>query len=216
MRAVGVLAHDRRTRLQVSMKVDNQLALILSKLNEQLKGIAESNQRLHDVHDSVAELIAVKVDFDRWRPKVDGQVADLWDCIDSLRQQVDELKSTLAIPLCAGDGPAQFEMPGSAYLDPSSKQAASGPSCHGGAPQPQSDGSGIVYTILKPPPVNGTNHESHPHHSGFSFSHHNACAPCSHLNSAMPQVDFPKFRSTSPKFWIKQCDTYFDLYDVPP
>ena len=32
----------------------------------------------------------------------------------------------------------------------------------------------------------------------------------------MPQLDFPKFSGTSPKFWIKQCDTYFDLYEVPP
>lgn len=54
------------------MKVEDQLALILSKLDEQSKGIAESNRRLHDVQDSVAELIAAKADFDRWRPKVDG------------------------------------------------------------------------------------------------------------------------------------------------
>lgn len=32
----------------------------------------------------------------------------------------------------------------------------------------------------------------------------------------MPHQDFPKFSSSNPKLWIKQCETYFDLYDIPP
>jgi hypothetical protein len=31
----------------------------------------------------------------------------------------------------------------------------------------------------------------------------------------MPQLDFPKFSSANPKLWIKKCDTYFDLYQIP-
>jgi hypothetical protein len=31
----------------------------------------------------------------------------------------------------------------------------------------------------------------------------------------MPQIDFQKFSGTNPKLWIRQCDTYFDLYHVP-
>jgi hypothetical protein len=31
----------------------------------------------------------------------------------------------------------------------------------------------------------------------------------------MPQIDFPKFSGTNPKLWIRQCETYFDLYHVP-
>jgi len=61
-----ILAHEHRTRLQVTMKVEDQPALILNKLDEQSKGIFESNRRLHDVHESVAELKATKVDFERW------------------------------------------------------------------------------------------------------------------------------------------------------
>jgi hypothetical protein len=47
---------------------------------------------------------------------------------------------------------------------------------------------------------------------------------CSHINChhtasfhhAFPQLDFPKFDGTNPKLWIKQCDTYFYLYAIPP
>ena len=67
-----ILAHEHRTRLQVTMKVEDHPVLILNKLDEQSKGIFESNRRLHDVHESVAELKATKVDFERWRPQVDG------------------------------------------------------------------------------------------------------------------------------------------------
>lgn len=35
------------------------------------------------------------------------------------------------------------------------------------------------------------------------------------MSPAIPQFDFPKFDGTSPKLWIKQCDTYFDLYHFP-
>jgi hypothetical protein len=37
------LAHEHRTRLQVTMKVEDQLALILTKLDEQSKRISETN-----------------------------------------------------------------------------------------------------------------------------------------------------------------------------
>lgn len=72
------------------MKVEDQLALILTKMDAQSKGISKNNQCLQEVHDSVAELTAAKAEFEHWRPKVDGQVADLRDCVNNLRQQLDE------------------------------------------------------------------------------------------------------------------------------
>jgi hypothetical protein len=35
-----------------------------------------------------------------------------------------------------------------------------------------------------------------------------------HLNHAIPPVDFPNFDGTAPKLWIKNCENFFDLYDV--
>jgi len=115
------------------MKVVDQLALILTKLDAQSKGISENNHCLREVHESVAELTAAKAEFERWWPKVDGQVADLRDCVDNLRQQLDELKSTStpATPHHAHAGSASLKVSGSAHLDPSSPKAASGPSGHG-------------------------------------------------------------------------------------
>ena len=193
--------------------------LILTKLDAQSKGISENNHYLREVHESVTELTATKVEFERWRPKVDGQVADLRDCVDNLRQQLDELKSTStpATPHHAHAGSASLKVPGSAHLVPSSPKAASGPIGHRDETHHRSDGSGVIYT-LDPPPANGTKNGSpRPHpHSDFKFHHHTSCGSCSHMSPAMPQLDFPKFSGTSPKFWIKQCDTYFDLYEVPP
>ncbi|CAD6236941.1 unnamed protein product [Miscanthus lutarioriparius] len=137
------------------MKVEDQLALILSKLDEQLKGIFENTRCLHQVHDSVTEITVARAEFDRWRTKVDDQVADLRDCVDNLHQQLDELKSasTTTTTYPAHAGSSSLKVPGSAHLDPSSVQAASGPCGHGAEPHHRSDGSGVVYT-LEPPPVN--------------------------------------------------------------
>jgi hypothetical protein len=71
------------------MKVEDQLSLILSKLEEQTKGINEGNHRINDVQVSIDELKAARDDFDRWRPQVDNKVADLSSGLDSLRIQVD-------------------------------------------------------------------------------------------------------------------------------
>jgi hypothetical protein len=119
------------------MKVEDQLALILTKLDEQSKGISETNRRLHDVHDSVAELTAAKADFERWRPQVDAQVKDLRLTVDSLRQQLDELKISSLEP-----GSAPPKVSGSAHLDPSCSKATPRPLGHGDATHHRSDGSG--------------------------------------------------------------------------
>jgi hypothetical protein len=74
---------------------------------------------------------------------------------------------------------------------------------------------------LKPPLVKGEPtgapiaHSDHPHCSSCS-GHHNYCSGHPNFHHAMPHQDFPKFDGTSPKLWIKRCDSYFDLYDIPP
>jgi hypothetical protein len=140
----------------------------------------------------------------------------LHDCVDNLRQLLDKLKSSSATPQLDGLGSASLKVPGSAHLDPSSSKAAPGPIGHGIETHHRSNGSGVVYTTThKPPPVNGTKHGFCHTHSDFDFWHHASCGACSHMNPAMPQLDFPKFDGTSPKLWIKRCDTYFDLNGIP-
>jgi hypothetical protein len=50
------------------MKVEDQLTLILSKLEEQTKGMNEGNRKINDVQVSIDHLKAAKDDFDCWRP----------------------------------------------------------------------------------------------------------------------------------------------------
>jgi hypothetical protein len=104
------------------MKVEDQLALILTKLDDQLKVVTDTNHRLLDVHESVVELTAAKSNFECWRPKVDEQVADLRNSVDNLRQQLHTLKSTspMALPHPVKLGSESLKVSGSAHLDPSS------------------------------------------------------------------------------------------------
>jgi hypothetical protein len=59
------------------MKVEDQLSLILTKLEEQTKGVNEGNRRINDVQVSIDDLKVARDDFDHWRPQVDNKVADL-------------------------------------------------------------------------------------------------------------------------------------------
>ncbi|CAD6268797.1 unnamed protein product [Miscanthus lutarioriparius] len=201
------------------MKVEDQLSLILSKLDEQSKGISEGNRRITDVHASIEDLKAAKDDFERWRPQVDTKVADLTDCVDSLCHQIDELKSTTASPAAPpvfSDAVFVFtKTPAPTHQGASSSQAAFGPCGHGVAHCHRRVGSGVGVT-LEPPPVKGEPPTPPISPHGHASHHFNSC--CGHHNFShnLPQLDFPKFNGSNPKLWIKQCESYFDLYYITP
>jgi hypothetical protein len=100
------------------MKVEDQLTLIISKLDEQTKGINEGNCRINEVQVSIDDLRAAKDDFEHWRPQVDSKVADLSPVLDSLRPQVDALKFASPLPQpVVGEGSVFIKSPRSAHLD---------------------------------------------------------------------------------------------------
>jgi hypothetical protein len=100
------------------MKVEDQLALIIGKLDEQTKGINEGNRRINEVQASIDDFRAAKADFDRWRPQVDSKVADLSSGLDSLQIQVDAFKFASSAPQPAlGQGSVFIKSPRSAHLD---------------------------------------------------------------------------------------------------
>ncbi|CAD6268793.1 unnamed protein product [Miscanthus lutarioriparius] len=190
------------------MKVEDQLSLILSKLDEQSKGISEGNRRITDVHASIEDLKAAKDDFERWRPQV-----------DTLCHQIDELKSTTASPAAPpvfSDAVFVFtKTPAPTHQGASSSQAAFGPCGHGVAHCHRRVGSGVGVT-LEPPPVKGEPPTPPISPHGHASHHFNSC--CGHHNFShnLPQLDFPKFNGSNPKLWIKQCESYFDLYYITP
>jgi hypothetical protein len=164
---------------------------------------------------SIDDLHAAKDDFERWRPQVDSRVADLRSCVDSLRNQVAELCSTLPkLKTVAEDGHVFTKSPGPAHLGPFPSGAAQGLLGH----IVESNHRGLCSggdATLKPPLIKGEPHTppTSPHNS---FEHHfNSCCHHANFNQNLPQQEFPKFSGSNPKFWIKQCESYFNLYDIP-
>lgn len=75
-----------------------------------------------------------------------------------------------------------------------------------------------MHTTLEPSPVTGANatHNLPPVTCPFSDS---AC--CGHhvhpnLAAALSDLEFPKFDGSNSRLWIKQCETFFDVYAVHP
>jgi hypothetical protein len=77
---------------------------------------------------------------------------------------------------------------------------------------------------LEPPPVKGEEPKSPTANVGFHMPYFNCNAMlhvCHHAmpsgcHHAIPQSEFPKIDGSNPKLWIKQAETYFDLYTIPP
>jgi hypothetical protein len=90
-----------------------------------------------------------------------------------------------------------------------------GPCGHGVDPSHRRFGSGGGAT-LEPPPVKGEPSSSTNPPCAYTPHHCASCHGHVNYNHPGPQPDFPKFDGSNPKLWIKRCDTYFDLYDVPP
>jgi hypothetical protein len=125
------------------MKVEDQLALILTKLDEQTKGINEGNRRINEVQVSTKDLKAAKDNFEQWRPQVDSKVADLRSCVDSLRNQVVELRSASPkLKNVIADDHVYTKSSGSTHLDPFLSGAAQGLLGHGGESRHRGSGSG--------------------------------------------------------------------------
>lgn len=79
----------------------------------------------------------------------------------------------------------------------------------------QSVGAEVV-TILVPPPVKGANRFSNL--SPVSFAGFNFVGSFSTVGSSgyvVPQIEFPKFDGTNPKIWIKRCENFFEVCDIP-
>jgi len=73
---------------------------------------------------------------------------------------------------------------------------------------------GVVYTAIpQPAPVTGATNPLNSPTLNLPGSEHRGLTL--DLNAAMPQFSFPKFDGSNPKLWIKNCETFFDIYVVP-
>ena len=107
---------------------------------------------------------------------------------------------------------------GSTHLESSLSEATLGPNGHREEPHHRSAGFGMVYTVQDPPSVIGTMNLAKPSldfmlGGGSVSSDWQARAL---LSGAMPNLPFPKFDGTNPKLWIRNCETFFEVYLVDP
>lgn len=68
-------------------------------------------------------------------------------------------------------------------------------------------GNGVVTTFV-PTPVTGVK-------PSLIFSPVAYTLGSSAVTAATPLVDFPEFDGSCPKLWIRNCESYFDVYSVP-
>jgi hypothetical protein len=199
------------------MKIDEQLALLLTKMDTEAAKSSECHTevsgRIDNILTTVYELRTAKDDFENWRPEVDKEMESLRSSVADLRTKIEKSVTPSSNPFHiehvhhTGDGSAKVLA--SAHLDASPSKAAPGPFGH----HDVQGGSVHVY-VQEPPILKGMKPDPGPHPS-FEFAQTHTCCSHHHLGPAMPQIDFPKFSGTNPKLWIRQCETYFDLYHVP-
>lgn len=131
--------------------------LILMKLDEQTKGIGESNHRISEVQAEVADLNTAKSDFDLWKAQVDSEVSNLRSAVDDLRSQLEHLSMPHIAedPHLAATSTPKLT-PATTHLVGTPAGATSRPDGHRFEPHHRSDGFRVV-TTRKPPPVIGAN-----------------------------------------------------------
>ncbi|XP_062187935.1 uncharacterized protein LOC133891241 [Phragmites australis] len=147
-----------------------------------------------------------------WRPQVDSKVNDLQASVEDLRIKVD---------LCEGmvkEGVQQKGEPSAtAHQVATSPEATLGPHGHCFDYSHRDVGRGVVTTLI-PTPVIGAKQfrNTSPLHFGLMDSaKRTKFTTASCLGSVLPRLEFPRFDGLNPKIWIRKCETYFDLYEVP-
>jgi hypothetical protein len=174
----------------------------------------------------------VKEEIEAWKPELDNRVNDLEKAVNHLGDRVEKLfsdrgkSSSLTeevIDPSTHFAPASSKaratmVLGSAHLEPTPIGVTSGPSGHREEPNHRSDGFGVVYTTLDPPSITGAmNHTNPPR---IKFEYDDFASDGQHTkplhNLAMSDIPFPKFDGTNPKLWIKNYETFFDVYEVCP
>ncbi|CAD6339885.1 unnamed protein product [Miscanthus lutarioriparius] len=155
-----------------------------------------------------------------WKPKVQADVEELQSSVRELCTKVDHLavkQEEVTNSAYRVFDTEHLNVTGSATTDLPSKPCGvtSGPSGHGDETIHRGSGNGVVTTLI-PTPVTGVRNTKTLTPVAFPLGH--AYSPeftQYHLNHALPTVEFPEFDGSSPKLWIKKCNNYFDMYDVP-
>ncbi|CAN6234028.1 unnamed protein product [Urochloa humidicola] len=199
------------------------LSTVMAKLEELGKKSDEinlktddTNRKIEEMQQSIDRLADEQGDIKLWKPTMESKVTELQNSVFDLKLKVDLFINEL--PKHSAAGEIKNETPAPADLGATASAEASGQIRHGDEPHHRSAGAGVVTTLV-PTPVKGAKH--HSELSPVPFRQLDAIVSHTPLRStafhhALPQLEFPKFDGTNPKIWVKRCETYFDVYSVPP
>jgi hypothetical protein len=179
-----------------------------------LKGM---QARLDDQHATLKQSLDVNTstlrELSDWKPQVQAEVKVLQSNIASLQAKVDEL--SMKQEEISAHKVFDAERPDLTGSTSTPLKETSRPLGHGSAQDHRGFGNGVVTTLI-PTPVTGAKDSDTLSPVPFILgSPYQVDASQYPLNHAIPPVEFPDFDGSSPKLWVKNCENYFDLYDVP-
>jgi len=211
--------------------MDSQLKLVLDEIKGTLTSSMDDlktslSARIDGVEKNIGDRIrsveeAAQV-FKVWKPKVDSSMEDLRGEIGALRKSVSQVVLDSTPPSSAGI----FAKPTSAAALPSAGNPVDGPHGHRHDSNHREGAYGPVYTHTHSP-VKGMSADptpsfyrssSHPHlPMGDPSCKWSSEFTRNSTNSGLgklPKIPFPTFDGDNPKLWIRQCENYFDMYDI--
>lgn len=192
------------------MAPPSELTIVLEKLAELGKKQDDTNSKIAEMQNDIRLLTEEQSSVRGWKPELEGKVLDLQNTVFDLKQKVDLFIHELP--------KVKQEASASAHLEATASDAEmSGQFGHRQDVPHRSAGAGVVTTLV-PPAVKCTNRFSelsHVLYSGYHAMNSPRAVSSNGFGYAMPQIDFPKFDGTNPKIWIKRCENFFDVCEIP-
>lgn len=194
---------------------------ILALLSENSKGILELKAMM-------TEIKLAKEEIEAWKPEVDSRMADLESAVSTLGERVKHLTGSnissankgisIEQPAPEASKAGGTGMPDSAHLGSTPSGVASGPCGHRVEHRRQGNVFGVVYATLEPSPVTGADATQNSPPVTCALGDSVCCGHHIHpaVTAALPDLVFPKFDGSNPRLWVKQCETFFDVYAVAP
>jgi len=194
---------------ELGQKMDVKAEEVSRKLEEvqlSVQGVEQSLQRVMAEQEALAT----------WKPKIETTVTQLKNSVYDVKTKVDFFIHSL---------PRSDSEIGNGFVDEALAPAHLGANRdyaeapvqfgHSMSSDHRGIGAGVVTTLV-PPPVKGTPIS----HNYSPASNHDTPRVGSLLRnptfaSVIPQVNFSRFDGTNPRIWKKQCESFFNLYDVP-
>lgn len=209
---MGPQPHAAMTGKEPGHKEDSLLKALTQLMDEKF---GFTNRLLSDLGKSVKDLNEARQDFEEWKPAVEKQVSDLHASVSSLQQHIGKIGVLDPGHLDSVDPSLT---PATTHLVAPAPAAALGPNGHRITLHRRS-GFGVV-TTFEPPPVTCAINSQYQtpvnYRNDASASRYSSTSLNSNVGVNLPQVSFPVFDRSNPRLWKKRCESYFDMYAIPP